>query len=313
MPVALRTVAQWTFYPVLLLASVLATVVGVRLGAPPTVLVLSAIFAASIPMVIAQAALPADQSWKGSPRDWSIDLLHMASTGLTTELWRALTAAALYGAAVWLSSAYGGDLWPSHWPWFVQLGLALTIGDFGAYWVHRGCHQIPLLWRVHAMHHSSERLYVFASARNHPMNAVLAYGSQLLPLSLLGAPIETIALLSVFTGVHGMLQHANIDLRHGPLNWVFSTADLHRWHHSSEMDESNTNFGSNVILWDIVFGTRSLPNGRPSRVGIADLDLPDNFFAHLASPFVLYRYKIEATVRSALGTPAPVLRREDRP
>jgi sterol desaturase/sphingolipid hydroxylase (fatty acid hydroxylase superfamily) len=73
------------------------------------------------------------------------------------------------------------------------------------------------------------------------------------------------------------------------LNWVFSTADLHRWHHSADFAESNTNFGSNLILWDIVFRTRYLPEGRPQRVGIVGLTMPDNFFAHLASPFVLRR------------------------
>jgi sterol desaturase/sphingolipid hydroxylase (fatty acid hydroxylase superfamily) len=254
--------------------------------------------------------MPADASWRGSPKDWSIDLLHMGSTGLTTEAWRALTAGLLYGAAVWLSQGVGGSLWPSAWPWWAQLSLALLLGDFGAYWVHRGCHESSLLWRVHAMHHSSERLYVFASARNHPMNAILAYGSQLLPVSLLGAPVEVIALLSVFTGVHGMLQHANIDLRHGWLNWVFATADLHRWHHSTEFEESNTNFGSNIILWDIVFRTRSLPEGRPEAVGVADLDMPDNFITHLLSPFTLSRYQIEQRMHEVLGTPAPAPRRE---
>lgn len=308
----LKATIQWTFYPAILLGAVGVTLVGVRAGYSPTALVLATIFACSVPMVIAQALIPADASWRGSPKDWSIDLLHMASTGISTELWRALTAALTYGAAAWIAGAWGGELWPTTWPWFLQLGLALLIGDFGAYWVHRGCHESPLLWRVHAMHHSSERLYVFASARNHPMNAILAYGSQLLPLSILGAPVETIALMSVFTGVHGMLQHANIDLKHGVLNWVFSTADLHRWHHSTEFEESNTNYGSNIIFWDIVFGTRALPEGRPEAVGIADLDLPENFITHLLSPFTLARYQIQQGVdamQRAL-TPAPAPSRE---
>jgi sterol desaturase/sphingolipid hydroxylase (fatty acid hydroxylase superfamily) len=100
-------------------------------------------------------------------------------------------------------------------------------------------------------------------------------------------------LVSVFTAVHGLLQHANVDMHHGPLNWIFATADLHRWHHSRDVMESNTNFGSNLILWDVVFGTRYLPSGRePRHVGLSDVQVPDNFFHHLALPFTLGRYAV---------------------
>ena len=286
-----RSVLRWTFYPLLLVASLMATLAAIRQGLPPTAVVISTIFGASIPILLAQPLMPAEEVWRGRPQDFGIDLLHMASTGLSTEGWRALTLGLLTAGAMWLQQALGSTLWPESWPVALQLALALVIGDFGAYWVHRSCHRFELLWRVHAMHHTSERLYVFASARNHPMNAILAYGSQLLPLTLLGAPLEVIALLSVFTGVHGMLQHANVDMAHGFFNWVFATADLHRWHHSVEYDESNTNFGSNIILWDIVFGTRSLPEGRPAQLGVDGLALPENFFAHLASPFMLRRFQ----------------------
>jgi len=288
-----RQVLRVSLFPLVLTAGMIATLVGVRAGVSPTLVVMATIFASAVPILIAQVVAPFEDAWQGRPGDFGIDLLHMGSTALATEGYRALTVGLFTAAALWLQGTVGASLWPENGPWVFQLGLALLIGDFGAYWVHRGCHRSALLWRVHAMHHSSERLYVFASARNHPMNAILAYGSQLLPLTLLGAPLETIALVSVFTGIHGMLQHANIDLVHGPLNWVFSTADLHRWHHSTDMAESNTNFGSNLIVWDVVFGTRMLPVGRPAEVGLEGVALPNNFLAHLASPFVLPRWEQE--------------------
>ena len=97
--------------------------------------------------------------------------------------------------------------------------------------------------------------------------------------------------LAVWTAVHGMLQHANLDLRHGWLNYVFMTADNHRWHHSTEFAESNTNFGSNIALWDHVFGTFVLrePAG-PESVGLDDVEMPDNVWVHLATPFTLPRW-----------------------
>lgn len=285
-----KTVVAWTFYPGMLATSLVVTTYGIRSGVSPAFMVTSTIFVSALIIAAMQLWMPAETTWRAAPKTFGLDLLHMASTGIATEGYRAATVGLLTWLALGLQGIVGASLWPDAWPLPFQLALALVIGDLGAYWVHRLCHRSPLLWRVHAMHHSSEQLHAFASARNHPMNAMLAYGSQLLPLTLLGANLETIALLSVFTGVHGLLQHANIALRHGVFNWIFATADLHRWHHSKDFDESNTNFGSNIILWDIVFGTRSLPDGRPADVGVTGLTLPENFLAHLASPFVLGRY-----------------------
>ena len=301
----MREMVAWSFYPGLLVVSLTAVALGLRAGFEPGILVTSVILLSSLPILAAQRFMPAEERWRGKPKDFGLDLLHMLSTGIATEGYRAVSIGLVTVGAVWLQSVVGATLWPTEWPLWAQLGLALLIGDFGAYWVHRTCHLYPFAWRIHAMHHSSERLYVFASGRNHPMNAILAYGSQLMPITLLGAPLEAIALLSVFTAVNGMLQHANVDLRHGVLNWVFATADLHRWHHSADFDESNTNFGSNIILWDIVFGTRALPEGSPEEVGLTDVALPDNFFAHLVSPFMLQRW--EAAAREPVRLAADAL------
>jgi len=299
----IRTLTSWTLYPLLLTGALTATYVGLLMGWSPTLVVMAVIAGSSVPMVLGQLVMPYEEEWRASPSDVSLDLLHMASTGLTTEGWRSLTLGVMVGLAGWLSGQLGDVPWPTAWPVPLQVGLALIVGDFGAYWVHRLCHRYDALWRVHAMHHSSSRLYMFSSGRNHPGNAVLAYGSQLLPLTLLGAPIEVLALMSVFTGVHGMLQHANIEMRHGLLNHIFATAELHRWHHAANRADSDTNFGSNLILWDWVFRTRHLPADREVReVGLPDLQLPENFLHHLASPFVLQRYMVSEEVAGAEPT-----------
>ena len=92
---------------------------------------------------------------------------------------------------------------------------------------------------------------------------------------------------SLFTGVHGLFQHANVDVRLGGLNWVFSMAELHRWHHSRTVAEANHNYGNNLIVWDLVFGTYFLPRDRtpPEDIGLADLpDFPTTFFGQLLAP-----------------------------
>ncbi len=302
MPTSLRAFVAHSLYPGLLSASLVGTLVAVRQGYDPTAVVMTTVVLAALPQLAAQRLMPYERRWGASPKHYALDLLHMLSTGLTTEGWRALTLGALLWGAGQLSTLVGASLWPGWLPWWGQFALAMLIGDFGAYWVHRSCHRYDLGWRVHAMHHSSDKLYVFSGGRNHPFNAILAYGSQLLPLTLLGAPVEVLALVSVFTGVNGMLQHANIDLRHGVLNHVFATADLHRWHHATRREDSDTNFGSNLIVWDKVFGTRHLPADREIRdVGLPDLDLPENFLHHLASPFHLKHWVVDVSAGTPMG------------
>jgi sterol desaturase/sphingolipid hydroxylase (fatty acid hydroxylase superfamily) len=109
-----------------------------------------------------------------------------------------------------------------------------------------------------------------------------------LPLVALGCPEEVFFLFALFDAVFGMLQHANIDFRLGPLNWIFSMAEPHRWHHSRTLVEANSNYGSNLILWDHVFGTFFMPTERepPREIGIADMPhFPAGYLAHLAAPF----------------------------
>ncbi len=284
-----KELVSWGLYPVVLFGSLGLALAFLHSGIRFSFVVMALVVFSTIPVLIAQRFLPAVEAWRGQPRDFSVDLLHMATTAGATELFRVVSLGVLYEAAGSLSAAVGHGLWPLAAPWLVQFALGLVIGEFFAYWLHRAFHTVPFLWRIHAAHHSSERMYVFAAARNHPMNVILMHACHVLPAALLGAPTEVIALCGVFTGVHGMLQHCNVDLKHGWLNEVFATADLHRWHHSVERAESNANFGNNLIVWDRLFGTRSLPEGRPARVGLDDGTRPVNYLWHLASPVLLYR------------------------
>lgn len=302
-----RTLFSRVFFPVVLFGSVLTSHQLIQAGWEMGPIVFGSILASTSLILLVQRWAPFDPEAAGTPTDFQIDLAHMISTGLTAEVVKAVLFGALFMGAAFLSSLAGGDLWPTTWMWPAQLALALLISDFGAYWFHRLAHQVPLLWRVHAMHHSSERLYVLASGRNHPLNVMFSYSCQVIPLVLLGVPAEIIALISVFTGVHGMLQHSNVDLHYGFWNWIFATADLHRWHHSADFEESNTNFGSNLILWDIVFQTRYLPSDRtkPVEAGLGTTKIPDTWWAHITSPFYLDRYETGDGAASGSRTHTP--------
>ena len=160
------------------------------------------------------------------------------------------------------------------------------VAEFGQYWVHRLAHERAPLWRLHAVHHSVERLYWLNAGRFHPLDTLLQHAAEMAPLVLLGANEPVLVLYTVFTSANGLLRHANIDMRIGALNWVLSTADLHRWHHSEDPVQSNANYGANLILWDIVFGTRRvLAADGPARLGLSLENFPRGFVPLLLAPF----------------------------
>ena len=144
------------------------------------------------------------------------------------------------------------------------------------------------MWRFHAIHHSAPRVYWLSQVRNPPVDALIS-GLAILPLVLLGAPETTLGVFVVATSIHTWLQHANIDLRFGAFNWILSSPEVHRWHHSRSLDDSNANYGGVILGWDVLFRTRHVPKGRepPAQTGLSgDLaDFPRDYFRQLAAPF----------------------------
>ncbi len=245
---------------------------------------------AALIIMLVERLQPFRADWSESRGDVAHDAGHTAlAMVLVPRLCEIATLTATYAAAAWLTGVLGFALWTSGWPLLAQLALAAVICEFGAYWVHRLQHEVPLLWRIHALHHSAPRLYWLNAGRFHPLDPLLTYPLQILPVVFLGAGPEVLALFAILTAVHGMFQHANIDLRLGPLNWVFSMAELHRWHHARDMEQANHNYGANLILWDIVFGTRQLPGPEgPEQIGfVGDEDFPTTFAGHLGSPWTM--------------------------
>jgi ornithine lipid hydroxylase len=155
-------------------------------------------------------------------------------------------------------------------PFLLQLVAATLLIELGEYWSHRMHHQHKKLWWLHAMHHSSERLYAMNNFRFHPLNYFFNFSLGIFPAMLLGVPPEVLlAYLSISQPVL-MLQHANINLRSGCLNTIFSTNELHRWHHSTADTEANNNYGHAFVFWDQVFGTyrHEREKTSPKKVGL---------------------------------------------
>ncbi len=256
--------------------------------APP--LVAGIVQLAAIALIFgAEWAWPYKPLWNRSHRDISTDLGHvLVSGGAMTQLAKPAVLALGVAIAGGAERAVGSTLWPTEWSLVAQLGLALVFAELPQYWLHRLQHENDFLWRFHSVHHSAPRLYWLNAARFHPIDLFTLYVVGYLPLVVLGCPESVIALFAVFDAIFGMLQHSNIDVRLGKLNLIFSMAEPHRWHHSLRLEEANTNYGSNLMLWDLVFGTLFLPKGRsgPDGIGIGAMpNFPRTWAAQLAAPF----------------------------
>jgi sterol desaturase/sphingolipid hydroxylase (fatty acid hydroxylase superfamily) len=246
-----------------------------------------AIVGAALIVIASERIQPHSPFWTRSHGDARTDLTHLFLSQLLPPPLVDLALGATVGVLSVQLAGSGGPSWPSDLPFALQLTGAAIIGEFGQYWWHRACHQSPWLWRFHATHHSAPRLWWLNAGRFHPLDTVFAHTLTMAPLILIGCPGEIVAGMAVLTAVHGLFQHANIDLRLGPLNWVFSMAELHRWHHSRNLDDANKNYGANIIFWDIVFGTRHLPADRvhdPRDVGFNGVDaFPQTYLGQVGS------------------------------
>ncbi len=231
--------------------------------------------------------MPYRRDWNVNRGDVLTDLFHtvihqvLLSRGLNI-LWAML----LLGSSAYLAEKIGSTLWPHHWPILGQLVFMLVVAEFGRYWMHRLSHRNKLLWRLHAVHHSPERLYFFNAGRVHPLEKIIYIIPEVVPFIILGTNVECLALYATFNSIQGLFQHANINVRLGPLNYFFSMSQLHRWHHSDVVSESDHNFGNNLSVWDVVFGTWYLPKGKDvGPLGLLNKSYPTTFWQQVKAPF----------------------------
>jgi len=294
---------QWSIFPVVMGGSVVWTLHSIASGADAPSAILLPQFAAIAIAAICEHIYPLHRSWNQPRHDIHVDALHGVIVAALISLTTPLVVASGVVVAGWLSSTIGVGLWPTEWPLAVQMLLALVVGELPGYTVHRFQHEWDGLWRFHATHHSAPRLYWLNAGRFHPVDTLLTFVPSYGLLVLCGCPVEVLALFTLVTAIHGIFQHANVQLRLGVLNHFFSMAELHRWHHSKTMEEANHNYGQTVILWDTLFGTRFLPTDRkpPEQIGIPYLSaFPMTWWAQVKSPLEWSRIQRESA--AARGT-----------
>ncbi len=283
----MRRAACYLVFPLLIAATLTCFELLLAQELDPEWAALAASALATGMVVVFERLLPYRSAWSRSHNDFWTDLAHFSISGGLVEALRTGLFAACALLAVHVSGWVGAPLWPVSWPLPLQLTLALLLTELGAYLFHRLSHTRALLWRVHAMHHTVPRLYWLNAARLHPADTFLSILVAIAPLVVMGAGPHLLSLYLVVVYAHGLLQHSNVDTRLGALNWIFAGAELHRWHHSQEHAEQQSNYGGVLIIWDLLFGTRFLPEREPPvEVGLGTAgEFPMDYAGQLLSPF----------------------------
>lgn len=220
-------------------------------------------------LLLIEFIFPIKQEWKMTWKSFFRDLKYFASGGLTLFL----STTAISYVAIYLAEKNVGIL--KQLPLLLSFVIVLLVYEFVLYWYHRLSHEMGgsvggFLWRVHSAHHLPDKVYLLMHAVFHPLNAVAVTIILQGVLITAGVDAKSLFLLNTFVGLQGLVSHFNVDLRAGFLNYIFVGTELHRFHHSADINESK-NYGQIISIWDIVFGTFVYrPGVHPERLGVAE-------------------------------------------
>jgi sterol desaturase/sphingolipid hydroxylase (fatty acid hydroxylase superfamily) len=206
-------------------------------------------------MLVLESLVPRHPTVDSKLRRFAINF---SLTGFNVLLVRWLLGGAAVGMAHFAGQQGWGLLNYLDWSVVMEMTVGIVFLDLMIYLQHVVLHMIPFFWRFHKVHHSDLDLDVSSGFRFHPLEIL---GSMIYKLGLVAALGPSVMTVVVFEAIlSGMAQftHSNIKLPLGldrTLRWLFVTPDMHRIHHSVEVNETNSNYGFNVSLWDRLLGT----------------------------------------------------------
>ncbi len=158
-------------------------------------------------------------------------------------------------------------------PWPLTILLVLVGIDFSDYWAHRVMHH-TLLWGVHAVHHSEQRMTWMSSFRVHFLEASIMNLGYFLLLGWIGVPVYAQAAAISISFLHNRYVHVDLGWDHGALDKLIASPNFHRWHHSVLPSAYNKNYANVFSFFDVAFGTYHNPGKCTTEVGLDELPNP---------------------------------------
>jgi len=235
-----RAAARIATYPILVVAMIVVSVIALAY------------------LAMFERLIPYEPNWHPSLREWRWYGIYFLLTLLGGGL-----------AQLPIMAVVGAVAAPQGWlPLWVEMPFALLLGSLANYVMYRLGHTNAWLWRLHGVHHAPDKVNVGNNGVNHIFDIVLAQGVVQLTLAFAGFSEPAVFVIGLFVIVQGYFIHANIDVRIGWLNYVFTSPEQHRLHHGTDLAEAG-NFGSDLSIWDQLFDTFTWRSGRrPVAIGL---------------------------------------------
>jgi len=212
-------------------------------------------FSILIIMMLLELRMPARKSPIKSSTRWfaNFGLIFASSMIARLVVPIGLTAVALY------NQQHGIGLFNQiAMPSIITIILSMLLLDILIYWQHRLFHNVPILWRLHRVHHADAHVDTSTGLRFHPIEIVLSILIKFIAVAALGVPAIAVLIFEIALNGLALFNHANIRLPNAiekPLRLILMTQILHRIHHSQRVCETNSNYGFSVIWWDKLFGS----------------------------------------------------------
>ncbi|HHL22251.1 MAG TPA: sterol desaturase family protein [Aliiroseovarius sp.] len=219
---------------------------------------LAAFLGLFILFAVLEAWAPRRKLSQPRPRRWFTNLALVVIDTLTTRAMAIVLPLLAVGAALDAQRQGWGLFNAVDWPLWVEVGLTILILDFAIWFQHMIFHKVPVLWRLHRVHHADRDIDVTTALRFHPIEIAASMLIKIGIVYLIGAPALGVILFEIILNGTAMFNHANIRL---PLpvdrlvRQVLVTPDMHRVHHSVYRDEHDSNYGFALSVWDRLFRT----------------------------------------------------------
>jgi sterol desaturase/sphingolipid hydroxylase (fatty acid hydroxylase superfamily) len=252
-------------------------------------------FGVLVLMAVWEAVAPRRELVAKKPLRWASNLSLVVVNSIVVRVAFTLgTAAGVAGVAV-VAAERGWGLFNNLQspPWLAVLASVVAL-DFIIYLQHVMFHAVPLLWRLHMVHHADLDIDVTTGIRFHTIEILISLGIKVAAIVLLGAPALAVLIFEVLLNATSMFNHSNVRMPLALdrlLRLIVVTPDMHRVHHSIESNETNSNFGFNLPWWDFLCGTyRAQPQAghRHMTIGLSQFRDPrvERLPWMLALPFV---------------------------
>lgn len=264
------------------------------------------LFAAGGILLILERLLPLHPGQNSLRPGWKIDLMHVFLSGTLIRLGTttAVLVASVFAISVVPEPVRQAVRAQPDWLEFLEL---LVLSDLCFYAAHRLCHAVPMLWRFHAVHHSSENLDWLATYRVHPVDQILNSTMIALPAIVLGFSPLPLLIYAIIYRIHSSLLHSNVRMDLGPLGVLLTSPRFHHWHHADQTEAYDRNFAGQLSFIDRLFGTHYAPGERslPTRYGVGGA-VPQNYIGQLLQPFgvTLSREAASPAGQSSVAEPA---------